>query len=137
MKNLFEISKIIFEDPKEYSELSKLDKIKNFFMLNRRFAIQYPMQAQVLNHLNINQPEAIDIWQRFISSKYNKQPHWLFTKGIKATKKEKESKMKISHNTIVKYAQQYNLDTKQVYDALNFFGKDFLSELKTYEKLIN
>jgi len=137
MKNLFEISKIIFENPTLYKEISKLDKVKNFFMLNRRFAINYPIQSQLFNNLNINQNIAIDIWHQFLSSKYNKQPHWLFIKGVKSAKKEKEKKIKVSQEVIKKYSEYYNIEIKSINDALTFYNKEFIQELKKFEKLIN
>ena len=137
MKNLFEISKIIFEDPNSYKELSKLDKTKNFFMLNRRFAINHPIQSQLFNNLNINQPIAIDIWQKFLYSNYKKQPYWLFIKGVKASKEIKEKKSKISNEIIKKYSEYYNIEIKNIKDAIHFYGNEFIKELKTFEKIIN
>ena len=45
---LFELTKAMFESPAKYSEATKGDKRKNFFMIQRRMAINFPIQAQLL-----------------------------------------------------------------------------------------
>ena len=135
MINLFDLIKIIFNNPNKYNEISKLDKKKNFFMINRRFAINYPLQSQVFNRLGINESIAIDIWQNFLFHKYNgKSPGWLYIKGIKTTNSDKEKKSKISKDTIKNYAKFYNLEIKVVQNTLDIFGNDFIKELKQFEK---
>ena len=69
--NLFDFIKVIFIDPMAYDEVTPGEKRKNFFMVNRRFAIQHPMQANALNHIRIDQSAAVDIWQRFMQKQYN------------------------------------------------------------------
>ena len=83
---LFELTKAMFGDTNNYSEATRGDKRKSFFMIQRRMAIQHPMQANALNQLKINQEEAVDVWQRFLSKKYKKTPFWMYTKGIKKAK---------------------------------------------------
>ncbi len=132
---LFDLIKTIFEDPDGYKEASKIDKRKNFFMINRRFAIGHPMQANALNSLKINQEQAIDIWQRFMRKTYNKTPFWLYIKGVKKAKEEKEKKINISSATIEEYARRHNYDRKTVLEALNLFPKEMIHELQTFEKI--
>lgn len=132
---LFELSKIIFEDPAGYDEVTRGAKRTNFFMLNRRFAINHPFQAHVLNHIKINQEEAIDIWQKFLRKQYKKTPYWMYTKGVKKVKEEKEKKINISAAIVEAYAKKYVMDLQSVWDALNFFPKEMQKELKEFEKL--
>ena len=134
---LFDIIKIIFEDANKYKEVSKIDKRKNFFMINRRFSIEHPFQANALNLLRINQEEAIDIWQRFIRKHYNKVPFWIYIKGVKKAKEDKEKKINVSSEIIEEYAKVYNYDKKSVYEALDLFPKEMISELHIFEKMIN
>lgn len=131
---LFEITKAMFGDTNNYGEATKGDKRKNFFMIQRRMAIQHPMQAQALNGLKINQEEAIDIWQRFLKKKYNKTPFWMYTKGVKKVKEEKEAKINIPGSLIEEFARKYKLDLKTVYESLEMFPMEMQKEIKDFEK---
>ena len=133
--DLFSFIKLIFEDPEGYKEATKGDKRKNFFMVNRRLAINYPMQANVLNGLKINQEEAIDIWQRFLRKTYTKTPFWMYIKGVKKAKEDKEAKINISSQVVEEYAKKYKLDLRSVWDALEMFPKETIKDLKNFEKL--
>ena len=55
MIEFFDIIKIIFNDPVKYKQVTHGEKQKYFFLLMRRFAINFPMQANALQHLKINQ----------------------------------------------------------------------------------
>lgn len=132
---LFELTKTIFENPAAYKEATKGDKRKSFFMAQRRFAIQHPMQAQALNGLKINQEQAMDIWQKFLSKKYNKTPFWMYTKGVKKAKEAKEKKINISSQLVEDYAKKHKIDLKSVWEALAMFPKEMQKELKDFEKL--
>ena len=63
---LFELTKAMFESPAKYAEATKGDKRKNFFMIQRRMAINFPIQAQLLQHIRINMEAAVDWWQRYL-----------------------------------------------------------------------
>ena len=132
---LFNLIKKIFEDPKGYKEATKIDKRKNFFMINRRFAIGHPMQANALNALKINQESAVDVWQKFMSKQYNKTPYWMYTKGVKKAQEEKERKINISNAVIEEYAKRHGYEIKSVLEALDFFPDQMLKELQTFEKI--
>ncbi len=129
---LFDMTRAMFGDTDNYSEATKGDKRKNFFMIQRRFAIQYPMQAQVLNGLKINQEQAIDVWYRFLRKKYSKTPFWMYTKGVKKAKEAKEKKINIPTAMIEAYAKKYRMDLKSVYEAIDMFPKEMQKELKAF-----
>lgn len=133
--NPFELTKIMFESPLKYVNITKGEKRSNFFIIQRRFAIQHPMQASVLNGLRINQEEAIDVWQRFLSKKYNKTPFWMYTKGVKKAKEAREKKINISTSVIEEYARKYKMDFKSVLDALRIFPGEMQKEIKQFEKI--
>jgi hypothetical protein len=134
---LFEFTKIIFESPGEYQEITPGEKRKWFFLLQRRFAIQFPMQANALQHLKINQAGVVDFWQHFMRKQYQKTPGWMYTKGIKKSKEEKEKKIKVSETLINQYAAKMEIDKKSIYDALEFYPEQIQKELKDFEKIIN
>ena len=131
---LFELTKAMFGDTNNYSEATKGDKRKNFFMVQRRMAIQHPMQANALNGLKINQEEAMDVWYKFLRKKYNKTPFWMFTKGLKKAKEAKEKKINIPTQIVESYAKRNKMDLKSVWEALNMFPEEMQKELKEFEK---
>jgi hypothetical protein len=132
---LFDLTKIIFEKPGEYQDITPGEKRKWFFLINRRFSIQFPMQANALQHLKINQAGVVDFWQNFMRKMYSKTPGWMYTKGIKKAKEDKEKKTKISESLVTQYANKMEIDKKSIYDALEFFPEKIQKELKDFEKL--
>ena len=86
---LFDLVKVMFTNPKKYSDIKNSDKAKNHFMINRFMAINYPEQAQVVNKNGINGIGVIDTWQ-FITSRFKKVPGWIYTKTKKTKKQENE-----------------------------------------------
>jgi hypothetical protein len=134
---LFEFTKIIFERPGEWPDITPGEKRKQYFMVNRRFAIQFPMQANALQHLKINQAGVVDFWQQFMRKTYQRTPGWMYTKGIKKAKQEKEKKINVSDKLIHEYAKRMTIDLKSVYDALEFYPDLMVKELKHFEKVIN
>lgn len=133
---LFDFLNTLFEKPEEWEQLSNVEKKKHFFMTTRRMAIQFPMQANALQHLKINPVETVNFWQKFIRKKYNKVPGWMYTKGVKKTQEVKE-KVSVSKNIIDEYARINKIDRKSVEDALIFFPNETKKELQDFEKLIN
>lgn len=136
---LFDFINLIYTNPQEYSKITPGEKRKQFFMCQRRFAIQYPMQANVLQHVKINQSAVIDFWQNFLR-KQNKfstwLPKWLYTKGVKKSQDVKEKKQNISNEVIREYCRVYKINRKTVEDALEFYNVEMVQELKDFEKIM-
>jgi hypothetical protein len=133
---LFKFIKIVVTNPVEYSSISKGEKKKYSFLSNRRFAIQFPLQANALQHIKINSAAVMDFWNIFLSKQYKYLPNWIYTKGIKKVQETKEKKTNISKELIDEYCKIYKLDKKSVLDALYFFPEEMSKELKQYENII-
>ena len=131
---LFEITKTIFET-KKWDEVTVYDKKKYFFIINRMLSCYYPMQANVLQHKNINPIAVMDFWYDFLSPKYNQTPYWMYIKGTKKQKEVKERKT-ISKETIKKYCDFFKVEIKVINEAIDIFGDKMINELKTFEKNI-
>ena len=132
---LFDLIDCMFKDPEKYKEVTKFDKKKNFFMINRRLSIGHPVQAHLLNHIKISPEEAVDVWQRFLLKQYNKKlPSWMFLKGIKKVKEAEEKKVNISNKSIVNFAAINNYDLKSVKDLVKFFPAELKLEIDKLEK---
>lgn len=136
---LFDVIKLIFTDIEGFDKLSNITLKKNYFMCNRIFSIKYPLQAVLFSTMNINEAEVIRMWRDFfISNKiFGKVPYWVYTKGSKKSVDNVKKNKKISSQLIKDYCIHYNIDTKDVIDALEFFEDDMEKELKRFEKLIS
>jgi len=133
---LFDFIKVVFTDPTTYSSLTPGEKRKHYFMCQRRFAINFPMQANALQNLKINQAAVMDFWQIFLRKQYKFVPGWMYTKGVKKAQEIKEKKIPISKDVIKEYCRYYKVDSKSVYDALEFYPGDMLKELKDFETIL-
>lgn len=88
---LFDVIKKIFtQNERDWKSVGRNDKARNFFMINRIMAIQYPIQANQFNKLKINPSFVVDWWHNTLSQRYSKSPGWIFTK----TKKNQKSQNK-------------------------------------------
>lgn len=131
------MTKAMFESPGTYAGATKGDKRKNFFMINRRMAIQYPVLANMLQRNKINQEAAIDCWQRYLrfNQKFTKTPFWMFQTGTKKAQETKEKKINISNETINEFCKFYQQDPKQIKDAIKFYPLEMAKEMKEFEKM--
>jgi len=131
---LFDFIRVIFTDPEEYLKITAGEKRKYFFLCQRRFSINFPMQANVLQYLKINQEAVMDFWQVFLRKQYKFVPSWMYTKGVKKTQEVKEKKTSVSNDLIKEYCKWNKVDKKMVNDALEFYPDMMISELKQFEK---
>jgi hypothetical protein len=136
---LFDVIKLIFTDKEGFDKLSNITLKKNYFMCNRIFSIKYPLQGVLFSTMNINESEVLRLWRDFfISNKlFGKVPFWVYTKGSKKSADNTKKDKKVSNQLIKDYCIHYNIDNKDVMDALEFFGDDMEKELKQFEKLIS
>lgn len=133
---LFDIIKTIFTNPLEYSSISSGEKRKYYFILNRRFAVNFPLQANALQHIKINQNVVIDFWQSFLRSKYTFVPHWVYVKGTKKIQESKEKESKLSQETIKEYCKYNKISQNTLKDSLYFFKDETIKELKEFDKIL-
>jgi len=134
---LFEFINVLFTKPLEFSKITPGEKRKQYFMVQRRLAIQFPQQANALQHLKINQNAVIDFWENFLRKTYKGYtPKWLYTKGVKKTQEIKEKKISISNEIINEYCRYYKVERKTVEDALEFYNNLMIEELKEFEKIL-
>jgi hypothetical protein len=91
---LFDIIKLIFNNKqKEWKSVGRIDKSRNFFMINRIMSIQFPVQANQFNKLKVVPAPVVDWWHDTLSVRFSKPPIWLYTKTKKSdTTKTEESK---------------------------------------------
>lgn len=83
---LFDVVKTIFKKDQDWDKVSRNDKVRNFFMINRIMSIQFPIQADQFNHTKILPRPVVDWWHGTLSKHYTKIPGWIFTKTKKSKK---------------------------------------------------
>ena len=133
---LFDFIKILFTDPSEFSSISKGEKRKQYFMVQRRLAINFPMQANALQHQKINQSAVIDFWHNFLRKQFKFVPNWMYVKGIKKSQEIKEKKINVSNELIKEYCKTFKIDPKSIRDALQFYPDKMVAELKEFENIL-
>jgi hypothetical protein len=107
---LFDLVRVMFTNPKKYSEIKNSDKAKNHFMIQRFMAINFPEQAQLLNRNGINGIGVIDTWQ-FITSRFKRVPGWIYTK-TKKTKAQQAKEFKYSEDLVSLYMEKNKISRK-------------------------
>lgn len=103
-----------FFNVNEYKKVTKIDKIRNAFMINRLCSINFPLQAALLSMHKNNPIHLIDFWQYYLSKYYKKAPPWLYIK-TKADKVKQKEKLK-DQDKVIKYT---DIDS----DLIRFFCK--------------
>jgi len=107
---LFDLVRVMFTNPKKYSDIKNSDKAKNHFMIQRFMAINFPEQSQLLNRNGINGIGVIDTWQ-FITSRFKRVPGWIYTK-TKKTKKQQALEFKYSEELVDLYMSKNEISRK-------------------------
>ena len=129
---LFDFVKVIFTDPKKYSTLRNVDKSRHFFMVNRFFAIKYPITAQALNRTGINGWAVMDLWQ-IVASRFSKVPGWIYTK----TKKVASEKVwKPNPEVASIWMQRNNVGERELKEAIRFYPEEMKKTFSSLEKQI-
>ena len=124
---LFDIIKLIFNNkPKEWKSVSKIDKSRNFFMINRIMSIQFPVQANHFNKLKIVPAPVVDWWHETLSARFSKPPLWLYTK-TKKSEVVKSSEGKTSELIESFIRDKYRVSKRDIESIKNFYPSKYAS----------
>lgn len=133
--NPFEVAKLMFEKPQVYrNEVFQSHKKKHFFLLNRRFSIQFPLVADQFNKLGVNSARALDYWQT-VAQQYKKMPSFFY---ISAKSKENKETIKKSdfipkEETIAKWIQINKIGIREYKECLKMNREKTLEYLQNLE----
>jgi len=117
---LFDVVKAVFGPSKAWESVGKADKVRNFFMVNRFMAIQFPVQANEFNNTRIVPEHVLNWWHSALSPKFGKAPKWIFTSVSKKDSSKSTKKVQ-------------NFDLVEDFVRLKFeLGKRDLLELKQF-----
>jgi len=129
---LFEILNALFNDKEYINNLTNETIKQNIFMINRRLAIKYPLQAQVFNNSKINPIDLLKFWSDFLYTG-GRAPGWLYIAGANKSQAKKDAKKLVSSSLIREYCNYYKVSDKDVDAAIKFFPEEMLSDLKEFE----
>ena len=108
---LFDIVKNIFsQDNKKWSTVSRNDKSRNFFMVNRI---------------------TVDLWRNNLSSRYTKPPHWLYTKVVKSGNKAKKENGFSCEEVEIFVRDRYSISKRDLSDLRKFYPEKYDSWMKS------
>lgn len=130
---LFDLVKVLFTNPKQYSDLKKSDKSRHAFMTNRFFSIKFPATAQQLNRVGMNPWALVDLWQ-IVASRFKGVPGWIYTK----TKKVSTEKNWKPNPDIAKiWMQKNDVGEKELRDAIRLYPAEMKKLFSAIEKQMN
>lgn len=129
---LFDIINALFINKDIINNITYESAKQNIFMINRRMAIKYPMQAQFFNFSGLNPKDIIMSWSDFVFC--GNVPKWIYTPGIVKTKNQ-ISKDLIKQDSIVKkFMSYYNIGKREMDSCIKLFPKETEEELKSFIK---
>lgn len=121
----------IFKNKEKYELLTDEDKEKNFFIINRKFAREYPIHAEFFNKKNSNKATALDIWFAFFYKKRTiDTPKWYWF-----TKKKTETVSAIIKKEEIKYFMDfYDITEDDVMYLIKNHTEEIKEEIKKLRK---
>ncbi len=131
---LFEILNSLFTNKEYINNLTPQSMKQYCFMINRRIAIQYPLQAQVFNNNKVYAPDVVKFWSDFLYTG-KRPPGWIYTAGAAKSQAKKNEKSKVTSAMIREYSLKHNVSQKEVMTALKFFADDIIAEMLEYEEI--
>jgi hypothetical protein len=118
---LFDIVKNIFStNDKNWKSVGRIDKSRNFFMVNRIMSIQFPIQANQFNKLKVTPAPVVDWWRDTLSHRFSKPPVWIYTKTKKVEKQE-ETQIKESPEVESFIRDKYKITRRDLLQIKEFY----------------
>ena len=126
MKNLLEVSNIMFKDKSKWIKVTDEEKSVYFFIFNRYFSKKYPYFSQLLNSKEIDKSLGMDLWFNFMKDK--PYPQWFWSKSEK-----KSDKGEISEKQINKILETYDLKQDEFDFILKYYPEEIREEIQYIE----
>ena len=126
MKNLLEVTNIMFKDKKDWKKVTDEEKSAYFFIINRYFSKRYPDLAQKLNLKEIDKSLGMDLIFNFM---YNQPyPKWIWSKSEKKVEKEFFSEKQEN-----KLLERLNIKKEELSLLVKFHSQEVKEELEYIE----
>lgn len=132
---LFDLINALFTNREYVYGITAETAKQNIFMVLRRLAIKYPMEANVFNDSKVNPIDVIRFFSDYLYS--GVAPKWIYT----SVKTKKVSDDNITPSDIKMYKSHYDVTDAQFDDAMRFFHDELVNEIKSerdfYKKINN
>jgi len=133
----YDIVKMMFTDRDAFGKLSDITLERNYFMINRIFSIEYPLQAQFFNNVNSNLASVVKSWCVFAAMKFpfGRVPSFVYTRGAKASAELKADEFTIDKDIKVAYCMHYGISLRDFDDMMMFFTPTTYANVKQFERI--
>jgi hypothetical protein len=121
----------IFEKKDFYYKLTDEDKENTFFMVNRKFAVEYPHIAKLFNNKYTDRKSACDLWFLYFKNKVNYTPGWYWAKSAN---KDKNNDKKLNDSDKKLLMVELELDENSVEFLFKNYKNDVNAEIKKLKK---
>lgn len=131
----FDILDMMFKEPQRFDALPDTQLEQFAFILNRRFALKYPMQAAQFSKMSINQAWVLRSWAIFLRRVEGTRcvPRFLYTK--KAEESKKIGIDAFDDELIRDYMKRYELSKADFKDMLQFFNEETIAHVERFFKI--
>ena len=130
---LFDLINALFTSREYVYGITAETAKQNLFMVLRRLAIKYPVEANVFNDSKVNPIDVIRFFSDYLYC--GVAPKWIYT----SVKSKKTSDNDITSSDIKMYKSHYDVTDAQFEDAMRFFRYELINEVKSerdfYKKL--
>jgi hypothetical protein len=135
---LFDVIKTIFKKDKDWDKVSRNDKVRNFFMINRIMSVQFPIQAQQFNHTKVLPRPVVDWWHATLSKHYTKMPGWIFTK-TKKSKNNTVSTLDYEADPLVErfILNRFEISKRELSDLKKFYPEKYKEWVESIKEQID
>lgn len=128
---LFDILNALFINKDIIKNLTYESAKQNIFMINRRLAIKYPLQAQLFNRGGMNPKDVVMCWSDFLYA--GSVPRWIYTPG--AAKTKSSVKDLVNQEPVLKrFRTYYSLSKRELDSCIKLFPAETEAELKAFVK---
>ena len=128
---LFAIFDALFCNKEYINNITYESAKQNIFMILRRLAIAYPLQANAFNDKRVNPLDVVKYWSDFLYC--GKKPAWTYVKGVKASEEDKK-KGTVSNADIKKYKSYYNINDKDFEACMRFYPDETIKDIEDLMK---
>lgn len=131
--NPFDIAKLMFEKPNIYrNEVFEAHKKRHFFLLNRRFSIQFPLVAEQFNKMGVNSARALDYWQT-VAEKFKKVPNFFYI-SAKSTEKKEKPLYEPKEEVVKKFLEVNEIGDREYKECMKYNKYKTIEALQKLEK---
>jgi len=128
--DLKHITNFIFTNKSGYDKLSSEDKETFFFIINRKFARNFPKHAKFLNKKSIDKSVSMDIWYYFfIKKRTNGIPDWFWFK-----QKNKKEKSILKPEEVDFFLEYYDISERELLFLEQNYPNELKDEIKIFKK---